>query len=909
MSEIKVTINGRELKGSQGQTVLELALENGIEIPNLCHDPRLKPTGSCRLCLVEVEGQRGPVTACSFEIAPDMIVRTDTNEIRELRKTVLELLFYEHKGSCTSCDDDGDCKLQSYGYEYQVDDKVINSGAASEIKPNYTTGNEAIEYDLDKCIRCGRCIRICDQVQMDSALTFKERAGQLEVSTAFDMPLNDSDCELCGQCVSTCPTGALYERYAKNKGQCKDLVRTTTTCVYCGVGCQIDLNISEKSNQIVRATSKTGVIPNNGNLCVKGRFGMEFVGSDKRLTTPLIKENGEFKEASWQQAIDLIASKLAETKKVHGPDSIAGLSSAKCTNEENYIFQKFIRACIGTNNVDHCARLCHASTVAGLARAFGSGAMTNSIEELKNAKCIFVIGSNTTEAHPVIGLNIKQAVVNNGAKLIVADPRAIDLVRFADLHIAQKPGTDVALINAMMKVIIEEDLFDKEFIAERTEDFDQLKAAVKKVSVKQASKITTIPADLIRQAAVTYARAATSSIVYSMGITQHTTGTDNVLSLANLAMLTGNIGKESTGVNPLRGQNNVQGACDLGALPNVYPGYQQVEDEGIRQKFETAWNAKLSPKKGLTVVEIMHAIEEDKIKALYIMGENPALSDPNLNRTRKALESVDFLVVQDIFLTETAQYAAVVLPAVSFAEKDGTFTNTERRVQRIRKAIAAPGRARIDWQIVCDISKKMDYPMSYDHAGNIMDEIASVAPIYGGISFDRIDDVGLQWPCFDKDHPGTKFLHNGKFSRGKGKFHPVSFIPAREPEDKEYPFVLSTGRQLYQFHTGTMTRKSAVIDQVSPTGYVEINTADAARLGISNGDNVEVSTRRGSVVTPAKVTDGIEKGWIFMPFHFAEAAANMLTIDELDPIAKIPELKTCAAAVKKADLATPQKEH
>ncbi|MHC4463960.1 MAG: formate dehydrogenase subunit alpha, partial [Planctomycetota bacterium] len=580
-----------------------------------------------------------------------------------------------------------------------------------------------------------------------------------------------------------------------------------------------------------------------------------------------------------------------------GPDSIAGLSSAKCTNEDNYVFQKFVRACIGTNNVDHCARLCHASTVAGLARAFGSGAMTNAIDELKGANCIFVIGSNTTEAHPVIGLNIKEAVTKYGAELVVADPRAIDLVRFAKLYIAQKPGTDVALINAMMNVIIEEGLHDKDFIKERTEDFEKLEPLVKDFTPEKAEGITTIPADKIRAAARLYAKAKTASIVYSMGITQHTTGTDNVLSLANLAMLTGNVGKESTGVNPLRGQNNVQGACDLGALPNVYPGYQPVEDSQMQAKFESAWDTKLSGQKGLTVVEIMHAIEEGKIKALYIMGENPALSDPNLNRTRKALEQVDFLVAQDIFLSETAEYADVVLPSVCFAEKDGTFTNTERRVQRVRKAVVPPGLARNDWEIVCEVATKMGYPMSYEGADKIMDEIASVCPIYGGMSFDRIDTIGLQWPCLDKNHPGTRYLHKGTFKRGKGKFHAVEFVAADELPDEDYPFVLTTGRQLYQFHTGTMTRKSAAINQVSPTGYVEIHPEDAARLGISNGQKVEVATRRGRVITPAKVTDNIEKGWLFMPFHFRESPANMLTNDALDPTAKIPEFKVCAAAI------------
>jgi len=524
---------------------------------------------------------------------------------------------------------------------------------------------------------------------------------------------------------------------------------------------------------------------------------------------------------------------------------------------------------VGTNNVDHCARLCHASTVIGLARAFGSGAMTNSMDEIRRAECIFIIGSNTTEAHPVIGLNVKDAVVNNGAKLIVADPRTIDIVRFAELHAAQKPGTDVALINAMMNVIIEEELHDKDFISDRTENFEALAEVVKDFTPEKAEKITTIPADDIRRLARIYASASTASIIYSMGITQHTTGTDNVLSLANLAMLTGNVGKESTGVNPLRGQNNVQGACDLGALPNVYPGYQSVEDATINEKFQKAWGTKLPDKKGLTVVEMLHAVEEDRIRAIYIMGENPALSDPNLNRTRKALADVEFLVVQDIFLSETAEYADVVLPTVCFAEKDGTFTNTERRIQRVRKAVDGPGQARIDWRILCEVATKMGYPMAYDGADKIMEEIASASPIYGGIYYDRIDDVGLCWPCPDRDHPGTMYLHKDKFSRGKGRFHPVEFKAPVESVSDEYPYLLSTGRQLYQFHTGTMTRKSRVINQISPTGYVEIHTDVAARLGIEDGDNVEVRTRRGKVTTLAKVTDDIETGWLFMPFHFA----------------------------------------
>ncbi len=900
MRQLELIIDGQEVTAYEGQTIFEAAFANGIEIPNLCYDPRLIPSGACRLCLVEIEGQRDLQASCAFEAQSGLVVRTNTEEIRQIRKTILELLFSEHRGRCTTCDENGYCSLQRYAYEYKLSDDVFAQAPSAKAARNYTTDNLALEYDPDKCIRCGRCIRICDEVQMAYALTFKNRAANVEVSTAFDIPLNDSTCVLCGQCISTCPTGALYERSAKGQGQAKDLVRTRTICTYCGVGCQIDLNVNPKTNGIVRITSEVGCVPNNGNLCVKGRFGMDFVGHPDRLTTPLIKRNGKFEKATWDEAITFIAGQLSKIRSEAGPDSIAGLSSAKCTNEDNYVFQKFMRAVVGTNNVDHCARLCHASTVAGLARAFGSGAMTNSIDEIRTSGCIFVIGSNTSEAHPVIALHIKEAAVRNGARLIVADPRRIELVRFARLHMQQRPGTDVALINAMTNVIISENLHDKDFIKARTEGFEQLVEAVKDFTPEIAANITTVPAAAIREAARIYAQAQTASIIFSMGITQHTTGTDNVLSLANLAMLTGNMGKESAGVNPLRGQNNVQGACDLGALPNVYPGYQSVEDDQIRAKFGKAWGAKLPAKTGLTVVEMFHAIEQGKVRALYMMGENPALSDPNLNRTRAALEKVEFLVSQEIFLSESAQYADVVLPSLCFAEKDGTFTNTERRIQRVRKAVRPPGDARDDWQIICDVAAAMGYPMHYTNASEIMDEIAQLTPIYGGISYDRIEPVGLQWPCPDKSHPGTKYLHKGEFKRGKGKFHAVHFREPAETPDKDFPFVLSTGRLLYQFHTGTLTRKAAAIHQVSPTGYVEVNTEDAQRLGIENGDDVEVSTPRGKVVTKASVGGMIAEGWLFMPFHFAEGPANMLTNDALDPIAKIPELKVCAAAIKKA---------
>jgi formate dehydrogenase alpha subunit len=598
-----------------------------------------------------------------------------------------------------------------------------------------------------------------------------------------------------------------------------------------------------------------------------------------------------FREASWNEALDRVARSISRTIEGHGPDAIGLLSSAKCTNEENYLFQKFARAVIHTNNVDHCARLCHASTVAAALAAFGDGAMSNSISDIDHAEVLFVIGSNTTECHPIIGRRIKRAIKNNGARLIVADPRRIELCDMAEVHLDHFPGTDVALLNGIMHEIVSENLHNQSFISRRCEEFESFLESLSRYDLKTVEAITGVAGEKIRQSALLFGKAKKAIVLYGMGITQHTTGTDNVKTIANLLMLTGNLGRKGTGFSPLRGQNNVQGACDMGALPVVYPGYQRVDNPAVREKFEKAWGRSLSEKPGLTITEMVQDAHEGRLKALYVMGENPMLSEPDLDHARDALSRLELLVVQDIFYTETAQLADVILPAASFAEKDGTFANTERRVQCVRKALDPPGEAKLDWEIIAEISKRLGYPMTYRSSAEIMDEISRLTPIYGGINHDRLKRGGLQWPCWDSKHPGTPVLHKGQFSRGRGKFHVVHDRPPAELPTSAYPLILTTGRILEHWHTGSMSHRSHVLETLVPESHVEINPADASRLGIVEGDVISLSSRRGGVQTKVRKTHRVRPGQAFMAFHWREAPANRLTNPALDPQAKIPEFK------------------
>ena len=778
-----------------------------------------------------------------------------------------------------------DCTLRQLATDYEVSRIPVR-------KDRYyyplDKSHPFIERDPNKCISCERCARLCLDVQGIGALSMAYRVGTTE---GHGGSLLNTTCVSCGLCVSSCPVGALV---AKN--ELLPAREVMTICPYCGVGCGIYLGV--RGGRVVSVRGDEDNPINKGNLCVKGRFGYEYVNHPERLTSPLIKRDGEFVEATWEEAFDLIASKLAGYKG----EQFATISSAKCTNEENYIIQKFTRAVMVTNNIDHCARLCHAPSVTGLGQSFGSGAMTNSINEVESAACIFAIGTNTTASHPIIGQQVKKAV-QNGAKLIVANPRKIDLCRFAALWLQHRPGTDVALLMGIMRVIVDEGLLDRAFISKRCENFDTFKESLSSFSLDFVEQITGVPRQKIVEAARLYATNKPATILYAMGITQHSHGTDNVLATSNLALLTGNIGKPSTGVNPLRGQNNVQGACDMGALPNVYPGYQRVDNPKIKQEFETAWGCSLSDSPGLTLTDILQAAYQGQIKALYIVGENPLLSEPDTQHAKEALERLEFLVSQDIFLTETTRLAHVVLPAATFAEKDGTFTNTERRIQRIRKAIEPVGNSRPDWWITCEIARRLGgRGFDFTDPAEIMEEIAALTPSYRGISHARLERGGLQWPCPSPNHHGTPILHVEHFptSSGKAQFMPLEYKSPAEIPDEDYPLVLTTERSLYHYHTGTMTRRVEGLNILRRRELVEMHPEDADTLGITDGEMVRVISRRGQLTAMVKVTEKSPPGVVSMTFHFAESPTNILTNPALDPIAKIPELKVCAVRIEKA---------
>ncbi|EOJ64165.1 formate dehydrogenase subunit alpha [Enterococcus faecalis] len=893
---VTLSIDNQEVTVPKGTTILEAAKGLGVEIPTLCHLKELAPDGSCRMCVVEVEGGRrgGLTTACTAHCQEDMVVSTHSEKVADSRRFILDLLLSNHKLECFSCGKNGDCQLQQYALDYGIDATSFTEGKRMPCHQE-DTSNPFFSYDPEKCIMCRRCARVCQLRQGRDVLSIANRGFETKMMPSYGQAFDQSICESCGNCVSSCPTGALTAKDTKEYRKW-ETQKIPTTCPHCGTGCQMNLLV--KNNRLVGVEPLDG--PANKNLlCVKGKFASyKFVGSGDRLTEPLIKRNGIFEPASWEEALTLVSSKFNEIKAENGPDALAGFSCSRATNEDNYVFQKMVRAAFGTNNVDNCARVCHSASVHGLAQTLGSGAMTNPIADItEDVDMILLVGSNPEEAHPVIGAQIRQAI-QRGTQVVVVDPRKINLVKDSALHLQVQAGTNVAFANGMMHVILKEGLADRHFIEERTEGFLDLEKMVADYTPEKVAEICHIhPEDLI-QAARMYAKAEKAPIIYCLGVTEHSTGTEGVMSMSNLAMLVGKVGKPGCGVNPLRGQNNVQGACDMGCMPYDFPGYQKVNNPEVIDKFEKAWHVPLNRNTGLTSTKILPAATTGNVKGLYIFGEDPIVTDPDTGHVRQALESLDFLVVQELFMTETAAYADVVLPGISYAEKDGTFTNTERRVQRVRKAVEPRGQAREDHEIFCEVMTRMGYPCAYESAKEIMKEISAVTPSFGGINYERLEKESLQWPCRSLTDPGTPIMHVGSFARGKGLFKAIPYKQAQELPDEEYPYLMSTGRMLYHYNTRAMTGRTEGINQIANHSYIEINAVDAQALGIQEGDKVEVHSRRGKIETYAAVGNRVFPQEVFMTFHFPDGNVNEITNAVFDDIATIPEYKVCAVAIK-----------
>ncbi|HAP2947311.1 TPA: formate dehydrogenase subunit alpha [Enterococcus faecalis] len=893
---VTLSIDNQEVTVSKGTTILEAAKGLGVEIPTLCHLKELAPDGSCRMCVVEVEGGRrgGLTTACTAHCQEDMVVSTHSEKVADSRRFILDLLLSNHKLECFSCGKNGDCQLQQYALDYGIDATSFTEGKRMPCHQE-DTSNPFFSYDPEKCIMCRRCARVCQLRQGRDVLSIANRGFETKMMPSYGQAFDQSICESCGNCVSSCPTGALTAKDTKEYRKW-ETQKIPTTCPHCGTGCQMNLLV--KNNRLVGVEPLDG--PANKNLlCVKGKFASyKFVGSGDRLTEPLIKRNGIFEPASWEEALTLVSSKFNEIKAENGADALAGFSCSRATNEDNYVFQKMVRAAFGTNNVDNCARVCHSASVHGLAQTLGSGAMTNPIADItEDVDMILLVGSNPEEAHPVIGAQIRQAI-QRGTQVVVVDPRKINLVKDSALHLQVQAGTNVAFANGMMHVILKEGLADRHFIEERTEGFLDLEKMVADYTPEKVAEICHIhPEDLI-QAARMYAKAEKAPIIYCLGVTEHSTGTEGVMSMSNLAMLVGKVGKPGCGVNPLRGQNNVQGACDMGCMPYDFPGYQKVNNPEVIDKFEKAWHVPLNRNTGLTSTKVLPAATAGNVKGLYIFGEDPIVTDPDTGHVRQALESLDFLVVQELFMTETAAYADVVLPGISYAEKDGTFTNTERRVQRVRKAVEPRGQAREDYEIFCEVMTRMGYPCAYESAKEIMEEISAVTPSFGGINYERLEKESLQWPCRSLTDPGTPIMHVGSFARGKGLFKAIPYKQAQELPDEEYPYLMSTGRMLYHYNTRAMTGRTEGINQIANHSYIEINAVDAQALGIQEGDKVEVHSRRGKIETYAAVGNRVFPQEVFMTFHFPDGNVNEITNAVFDDIATIPEYKVCAVAIK-----------
>jgi formate dehydrogenase major subunit len=958
---VTLTIDGVEVTAAEGTTIWAAAKDAGIDIPVLCHDERFDPVGVCRMCVVDV-GARAYAAACVRPCENGMEVKTATPDVERNRATLTELLLADQPAperdpkQTTTRDNELLALAERFGLP-GPGEIPLASGRGADLS------NPVIAVDHDACILCDRCVRACDDIQGNDVIGRSGKGYATRIAFDLNDPMGASSCVTCGECVAACPTGALTNKPVRGIPirPRSELDAVDSVCPYCGVGCALTYHVDRERGAISFAEGRDQP-GSKGRLCVKGRYGWDYAASPQRLTVPLIRReeaypkgplsadvrgemnshngtgaadarNGErsrgkkgrgrkpgglvdydevlphFREATWDEALDLVARRLTEIHAAGGPGAIAGFGSAKCSNEEAYLFQKLIRTGFHTNNVDHCTRLCHASSVAALFEGIGSGAVSTTYGDVINADVAIVTGSNPTANHPVASSFFKQAR-RRGTTIIYVDPRADKMSDHADIFCQLKPGTDVAFYNAIMHEVIRLGLTDAEFVANRTSNYAALAETVSHYPPERAEQITGVPADVIRRVAKVWGEAGAGVIFWGMGISQHTTGTDNARCLIAMCAITGNVGRPGSGLHPLRGQNNVQGASDMGLIPMFYPDYKKADDPDVRARFEQAWGTEdLDPKRGLTVTEIIGSVlgggaaGVKAVRGMYMLGENPFLSDPNINKVRKALSALEFLVVQDIFLTETAEFADVILPASSYLEKDGTFTNTDRRVQLGRKVLDPPGQARVDWEVVQDIANRIGLGWNYRSAREIFEEIVAVMPSYANLTYDNLGLTGKLYPNPDPEHSdGTVVMFGERFNTDDGLAHlvPAEWLPARELPSDEYPYVLNTGRLLQHWHTGSMTRRSYALDAISPRPEVYLNPDDAARLGLGDGEMARVTSRRGTIVLETRVSHREARGNCFIPFHFREAAANLLTIDEIDPFGKIPEFKFCAVRIEPA---------
>ncbi len=912
---ITFELNGEEVSVPQGLTIWEAANGRGLVIPHLCHKPSpgYKPDGNCRACMVEVEGERTLVASCIRPVAEGMKVTTDSARATTARKLVVELLQADQPEEAH----DASSHFADMAAMNGVTESRFPRKEAASV-PLLDDSHVAMRVNLDACINCNLCVRACRDVQVNDVIGMAMRGAESKIVFDQDDPMGASSCVACGECVQACPTGALMPATMVDENQVGDSKdydsEVDTVCPYCGVGCQISLKV--KGDKIVAAEGIDGPA-NENRLCVKGRFGFDYIHHPHRLTKPLIRREDapakglnvdpgnlmtHFREASWDEALDAAAGGLAKLREDTGK-RVAGFGSAKCSNEEAYLFQKLIRQGFGHNNVDHCTRLCHASSVSALIENVGSGAVTATFNEIENADVAIAIGCNPLENHPVAATYFKQ-FAKRGGKLIVMDPRRHGMSRFASHTLQFKPGADVSMLNAIMHVIVEEGLYDEQYIAAMTENWEAMKTHLADFAPEKMAPICGIEAEVLRDVARTFAGAKAGMIFWGMGVSQHIHGTDNARCLISLALMCGQVGRPGTGLHPLRGQNNVQGASDAGLIPMFLPDYQSVTDDGVRSAFTEVWNSgDFSNEKGLTVVEIMDAVHAGDIRGMYILGENPAMSDPDVDHARDALAKLDHLVVQDIFLTETANYADVILPSSAWYEKTGTVTNTNRQVQMGRPAVTPPGEAREDWWIEVELAKRLGLDWTYQHPSEIFAEMKLNMKSLDNITWERLQGTAVTYPSLSPEDPGQAIVFGDAFPRpeGRAKFTPANVIAPDEVPDAEYPMVLITGRQLEHWHTGSMTRRATVLDAVEPEANCSLHPRTLRELGVQPGDYIRLSTRRGSLTVMARADRAVAEGNVFMPFAYVEAAANILTNAALDPFGKIPEFKFSAVRVEKAE--------